>query len=95
MATFELSADVSSTQPGAIRSALSRLVDGTVSPTPNGFHVDGVVEGDDVESANRDLFYALRRIEQRTTLRAQWTHEGMVHRFVDATAQRTFAATSS
>jgi hypothetical protein len=36
------------------------------------------------------LFTTLRRIEPRTTLRAQWTHAGTVHRFVDLTAQGSF-----
>jgi hypothetical protein len=36
------------------------------------------------------LFTTLRRIEPRTTLRAQWTHGGTVHRFVDLTAQGSF-----
>jgi hypothetical protein len=93
MATLEISADVSSAQPVPIRAALVNMVDGTVTATANGFRVEGSVEGDDPESANRQLFTTLRRIEPRTTLRAQWTCDGMVHRFVDLTAQRTFAAT--
>ncbi|HEY1825477.1 MAG TPA: hypothetical protein VGG21_05900 [Acidimicrobiales bacterium] len=95
MATIEISADVNSAQPGATRAALSNLVSGTVSATSNGFHVEGTVEAEDAETANRDLFYSLRRIEQRTTLRAQWTLEGVVYRFVDATAQGTFVAAPS
>ena len=95
MAIFEISADVSSAQPVPIRAALVNLVDGTITPTSNGFRVEGVVEGADPETANRQLFTTLRRIEPRTTLRAQWKVDGTIHRFVDLTAQRTFAASSS
>jgi len=95
MAILEISADVSSAQPVPIRAALVNLVDGTITPTSNGFRVEGVVEGPDPETANRQLFTTLRRIEPRTTLRAQWKVDGTIHRFVDLTAQRTFAASSS
>lgn len=95
MATLEISADVSSAQPVAVCAVLITLVDGTVTPTANGLRVEGVVEGEDPEVANRQLLATLRRIEPRTTLRAQWKVEGMTHRFVDETAQRTFAAASS
>lgn len=95
MASLEISADVSSAQPVPIRAALDNFIEGTVTATANGFRVEGIVEGDDPESANRQLFTTLRRIEPRTTLRAQWTFNGTVHRFVDLTAQRTFAAASS
>jgi hypothetical protein len=87
--TFDLVADVSSAQPVPVRAALTNLVDGTVTATPNGFHVEGQVAGDDPESAHRQLFSTLRRIEPRTTLRAEWTHDGTVHRFVDSVAQGT------
>ncbi|HTB08967.1 MAG TPA: hypothetical protein VK704_04070, partial [Acidimicrobiales bacterium] len=90
MAILEISADVSSAQPVPIRAALVNLVDGTITPTSNGFRVEGVVEGVDPETANRQLFTTLRRIEPRTTLRAQWKVDGTIHRFVDLTAQRTF-----
>jgi hypothetical protein len=90
MENFELVADITSAQPVPIRAALTNLIDGTVTATSNGFHVEGKVSGDDPQDANRQLFTTLRRIEPRTTLRAQWTHEGTVHRFVDLTAQGSF-----
>jgi len=95
MALLELSADVSSAQPVPVRAALVNMVEGTVTATSNGFRVEGTVEGEDPETANRQLFTTLRRIEPRTTWRAQWKAEGTIHRFVDSTLQRTFAATSS
>ena len=95
METFELVADVTSAQPVPVRAALSNLVDGTVTATSNGFHVEGQVAGEDLQDANRQLFNTLRRIEQRTTVRSQWTHQGTVHRFVDLTAQGTFSVAPS
>jgi hypothetical protein len=95
MENFELVADVTSAQPVPIRAALTNLVDGTVTATSNGFHVEGHVSGDDPHDVNRQLFTTLRRIEPRTTLRAQWTREGTVHRFVDLTAQGSFAVAQS
>lgn len=82
-------ADVSSAQPVPVRAALTSLVEGTVTATSNGFHVEGRVQGDDVESAHRQLFSTLRRIEPRTSLRAEWTHDDTVYRFVDNSAQGT------
>jgi hypothetical protein len=91
MENFELVADITSAQPVAIRAALTNLIDGAVTSTSNGFHVEGQLSGEDPQDANRQLFTTLRRIEPRTTLRAQWTHEGTVHRFVDLTAQGSFS----
>jgi hypothetical protein len=91
MEHFELVADITSAQPVPIRAALANLIEGTVTATSNGFHVEGRVSGEDPQDVNRQLFTTLRRIEPRTTLRAQWTHEGTVYRFVDLTAQGSFA----
>ena len=60
METFALIADVTSAQPVPIRAALSNLVEGTVTATSNGFHVEGHVAGDDPQEANRALFSTLR-----------------------------------
>jgi hypothetical protein len=90
MENFDVVADITSAQPVPIRAALTNLIDGTVTATSNGFHVEGQLSGDDPQDANRQLFTTLRRIEPRTTLRAQWRHGGTVHRFVDLTAQGSF-----
>jgi hypothetical protein len=95
MENFDVVADITSAQPVPIRAALTNLIDGTVTATSNGFHVEGQLSGDDPQDANRQLFTTLRRIEARTTLRAQWTHEGTVHRFVDLTAQGSFEVAQS
>lgn len=80
---FHLVAEVSSDSPGAIGSLLEQLVEGTVTPTPDGFHVEGTMRGADARELNRFLLSALRRVERRTRLRSEWTSEGETLRFFD------------
>ncbi|MGO9335263.1 MAG: hypothetical protein ACLQCU_14660 [Acidimicrobiales bacterium] len=80
---FRLVAEVSSDSPGAIGPLLEQLVGGTVTATPEGFHVDARMRGADARSLNRFLLSALRRVERRTRLRAEWTGNGETHRFFD------------
>jgi hypothetical protein len=80
---FHLVADVSSDSPEAIGILLQELVDGTVISSPNGFRVDGWMRGSDARELNRFLLSALRRVERRTRLRAEWTGNGETQRFFD------------
>lgn len=80
---FHLVADVKSSSPEAIGSLLQQLVEGTVTPTPEGFHVDGWMRGADARELNRFLLSALRRVERRTRIRAEWTGKGETCRFFD------------
>lgn len=80
---FHLIAEVSSDRPFAIGPVLKQLVGDTVTETPEGFYVDGFMEGADARELNRELLSALRRIERRTRLRAEWTANGVTHRFFD------------
>lgn len=80
---YHLVADVSSENPDAIGSLLAELVDGAVTATPGGFHVDGFMRGADARELNRFLLSALRRVERRTRLRAEWTYNGETERFFD------------
>ena len=83
MATFRLNGDVSSENLDAIRPVLAQLLDGQVTPTADGLHLDGLMEGADARDVNRRLLSALRRIERRTRLRAEWTAAGVTYRFFD------------
>ncbi|MGB6582077.1 MAG: hypothetical protein WBF34_29605 [Streptosporangiaceae bacterium] len=65
MVLFRLSGDVGSENLSAIRPLLTRLVDGQVTSSPEGWHVEGVMEGDDARDVNRRLLSALRRVEPR------------------------------
>ena len=80
---FHLVADVSSDNSSAIGSLLEQLVEGSVTVTPDGFHVDGWMSGSDARELNRFLLSALRRAERRTRLRAEWTANGETLRFFD------------
>src|SRR5271157_6468099 len=66
MVMFRLNGDVSSENLTAIGSLLAQLLDGQVTPTPDGLHIDGVMEGDDARDVNleayrfrRHLYYAI------------------------------------
>jgi hypothetical protein len=61
----------------------TRLVGGTVTETPEGFHVDCWMEGTDSRELNRELLSSLRRVERRTRLHSEWTVNGVTDRFFD------------
>lgn len=92
---FHLVAEVSSESPEAIESLLIDLVDGNVTPTKDGFHVEGWMRGPDARELNRFLLSALRRVERRTRLRTEWTGEGETHRFFDYVPKGTSPAEAS
>jgi hypothetical protein len=81
--TFRLNGEVSSENLGAIRPLLVQLLDGQVTPSPDGLHLDAVMDGEDARDVNRRLLSALRRVERRTRLRAEWTADGVTYRFFD------------
>ena len=83
MAVYRLSAEVSSENLSAIRPVLTQLTGGQVTQTPKGLHVEGAMEGTDARDVNRRLLSALRRVERRTRLRAEWTGGGTAYRFFD------------
>jgi len=80
---FRLNGNVSSENLTAVGPVLAQLVDGQVTSTPDGWHLDGQMEGDDARDVNRRLLSALRRVERRTRLRAEWTAGGVTYRFFD------------
>ena len=92
---YHLVGDVSSQSPDAIGTLLGELVDGTVTSTPDGFHVDGYMRGADARELNRFLLSALRRVERRTRLRAEWTFDGVTERFFDYVPKGSRQETSS
>jgi hypothetical protein len=87
MVLYRLNADVSSEDLSAIEPVLTQLTAGQVTETPKGLHVDGAMEGTDARDVNRRLLSALRRIEKRTRLRAEWTAGGITYRFFDYAAK--------
>lgn len=83
MAVFRLSADVSSANLPGVLPVLTELIDGDVTTTPDGLHVEGAMDGENARDVNRRLLSALRRVERRTRSRAEWTCDGLVYRFFD------------
>jgi len=83
MVLYRLSAEVSSENLSAIHPLLTQLTGGQVTTTTKGLHVEGAMEGTDPRDVNRRLLSALRRVERRTRLRAEWTGGGTIYRFFD------------
>ncbi len=88
---FALLADISSADPTAIGRVLRELVDGEITPTPDGFHVEATFSGESAQDLNRSLLSVLRRTERRTRLRAAWTSVGVTERFFDYVSKGTRA----
>jgi hypothetical protein len=80
---FRLSADVKSANLPGVLPVLTQLIAGDVTTTPDGLHVEGVMEGEDARDVNRRLLSALRRVERRTRSRSEWAADGLVYRFFD------------
>lgn len=84
MAQFAVVADVSSEQLTAVRPVLAQTIGAaTVTENSQGLHVEGLMDGADAREVNRVLLSALRRVERRTRLRAEWTGGGFTCRFFD------------
>jgi hypothetical protein len=77
-------ARVSTESPQAIKRALEELVpQGSITPTEEGFLVKATLQGESARELNRTLLSALRRVERKTRLRAEWKSGGATERFFD------------
>jgi hypothetical protein len=85
--SFTLYARVDTDNPVDVRRALRDLVgDGAFQQggKPGEFVVRRKMEGENAKDLNRELLSALRRVERKTRLRAEWTaRDGTVYRFFD------------
>ena len=88
---FRLKGRVSSASPSALLPVLGAYVPPlSVVKDGDDFLVEGVIEGTDAKAVNRALLSALRRIEKRTRLRAEWTSDrGTTFRFFDYVLKQT------
>ena len=91
-ADFHLVADVSSDDLTAIEPVLRQMVSRGLTKTHDGFHIDTTMTGPSARDLNRSLLSALRRVERRTRLRAEWTGGGITERFFDYALKSTRAA---
>ncbi len=82
---FRLVARVSTDSLERIRPILGKLFPGGhIQQQGMEFLVETAMEGPSAKDLNRSVLSALRRIEKRTRLRAEWTDEGgEVSRFFD------------
>jgi hypothetical protein len=87
---FSLIAEVSSDNVAAVRPVLVDMIgEAAVIGAAGGLYVRGAMDGADAQDVNRRLLSALRQVERKTRLRAEWTAEGYVHRFFDYVPKST------
>ena len=88
---FRLVARVSSSNPKAIKPILERTVtEGSLKEAKGDFIVEGEMMGDSAKELNRSLLSALRSVEKKTRLRAEWTSDdGTTQRFFDYVLKKT------
>jgi hypothetical protein len=81
---YELTATVSTENPQAIRRVLEELIEnGSVTPIEDGFQIQAKMVGESVRELNRTFLSALRKVEKKTRLRAEWAFGKSVQRFFD------------
>jgi hypothetical protein len=82
---FKLKARINRSDTRTIRNALRQLAaKGSVRKAGEEFLIEGEMRGASAKELNRALLSALRKVEKRTTLRAEWTSDdGSTERFFD------------
>jgi hypothetical protein len=90
---FKLHARINRSDAETIRHAIDQLAaKGSVKKEGDEFVVEAEMEGASAKELNRTLLSALRKVEKRTTLRAEWTSEdGTSERFFDYVLKKTIS----
>lgn len=92
---FSLVARVTTESPERINQALSGIVGASaITATEEGFLIKTVMVGETARDLNRGLLSALRRVEKKTRLRAEWTCGTTTERFFDYVPKEVFEAQS-
>jgi hypothetical protein len=87
---FKLHARINRSDAETIRQALDQLAaKGSVRKEGDEFLVEAETEGASAKELNRTLLSALRRVEKRTTLRAEWTCGDTTEKFFDYVLKKT------
>jgi hypothetical protein len=88
---FKLRARINRSDARTIQHALEQLAaKGSVRKEDDGFLVEAETEGASAKELNRTLLSALRKVEKRTTLRAEWTSDDdTTERFFDYVLKKT------
>jgi len=94
---FRVTARVSSNNPKTVKPVLEKAVGKASVKEANGeFVVEAEMEGDSAKDLNRSLLSALRKVEKRTRLRAEWTSDdGTTERYFDYVLKKTTKAGTS
>ena len=89
---FRLMARVSTSNPDAVRAVLREMAKGgRVREEEGEFVLEADIENGSAKELNRSLLTALRRVEKRTRLRAEWTSgDGMTERYFDYVLKKKF-----
>ena len=82
--TFTLTARISTDIPKAVKPVLEELVSKeSITATDEGFLVKATMNGESARELNKTLLSALRRVERKTRLRAEWKSSNTTERFFD------------
>jgi len=82
--TFTLVVNVGTENPAAVKRVLHELVPkGSLTENEDEFHIEADVTGESARDLNRKFLSALRRVEKKTRLRAEWTCGDITERFFD------------
>jgi hypothetical protein len=92
---FRVLARISSASPKAVRPVLEQAISaGSVREEEGEFVVEAEMLGESARELNRSLLSALRRVEKKTRLRAEWTSDdGVTQRFFDYALKKTTTST--
>ena len=88
---FRLTARVSSSSPQAIRPVLEKFITkDSVKKEDDEFIIETEMQGSNAKELNRSLLSALRKVEKKTRLRAEWiSDDGSTSRFFDYVLKKT------
>ncbi|MGD0329521.1 MAG: hypothetical protein ABSB40_03640 [Nitrososphaeria archaeon] len=82
---------MSSSNPKAIKPVLEQAITtGSVKEAKGEYIIKAEMEGDSAKELNRSLLSALRRVEKKTSLRAEWaSDDGTTQKFFDYVLKKT------
>jgi hypothetical protein len=87
---FKLKARIIRSDARTIRQALDQLdAKGSVTKEGDEFLVEAEMEGTSAKELNRTLLSALRKVEKRATLRAEWSSGNTTERYFDYVLKKT------
>jgi hypothetical protein len=88
---LKLKAQVSRSEAQTIRRALKQLAaKGSIRKADEDFVVEAEMEGTSAKEMNRILLSALRKVERKATIRAEWVAgDNITERFFDYVLKKT------